>query len=489
MDARQERRVHRLRLRCEAPAQVAQLSHVSDRIGDALRCASLPGAPDRVLLVRRLDLGRLPATDNPMALVLHLQAAVQRAGWSWVCGDTAHAARAPAVWFSHVAHAVGTAWAWRNAGRALDAWYWPHALPGVALRGDLPALRNALRGLIEWQVGVGAAQAWWPEPPASSVESVAHATWQQRDTRPLQAWQGLVDAGAVSVGASAMTVDAAERAAHPPMIVPASDSVAHPQSDAKLPAFSGHPERVGPVARLTPDVSRDLEPPAMNPYRDAKGPEKRLDDQLGLHKGFLFTAASVRQDAQPLPRAVQEACAKELVGAGEDQGTGMPKALADFTRADSRAWLARVPTGMGGLLLLLPALQRLSLCGYPRDAQDFAALSLVALSRLRPDPEDAVHQLIAGLAGGHSLDSRRVLALAVWRTLRVWLRREAGIGPAHLLVRRAGLRWDATHIDLHFALNDADLRIRRAGLDQSPGWLPWLGRVVSVHFDAPGASR
>jgi hypothetical protein len=26
------------------------------------------------------------------------------------------------------------------------------------------------------------------------------------------------------------------------------------------------------------------------------------------------------------------------------------------------------------------------------------------------------------------------------------------------------------------------MRIRRAGLDIDPGWVPWLGRVVSFHY-------
>lgn len=40
----------------------------------------------------------------------------------------------------------------------------------------------------------------------------------------------------------------------------------------------------------------------------------------------------------------------------------------------------------------------------------------------------------------------------------------------------------ASHLDLHFRLNDARLPVRRAGLDINPGWLPWLGRVVTFHY-------
>jgi len=41
---------------------------------------------------------------------------------------------------------------------------------------------------------------------------------------------------------------------------------------------------------------------------------------------------------------------------------------------------------------------------------------------------------------------------------------------------------DSSHLDLHFRLNDARLPIRSAGLDIDPGWMPWLGRVVTFHY-------
>lgn len=75
------------------------------------------------------------------------------------------------------------------------------------------------------------------------------------------------------------------------------------------------------------------------------------------------------------------------------------------------------------------------------------------------------------------------IAAAGWHTaLRRWVRRYAGMG-LHALVRRPG--WIAstpTHIDLFFDHRQVDLRVRRAGLDLDPGWLPWLGRVVQFHY-------
>ena len=38
-------------------------------------------------------------------------------------------------------------------------------------------------------------------------------------------------------------------------------------------------------------------------------------------------------------------------------------------------------------------------------------------------------------------------------------------------------------IDVHLALADVDIDIRRAGLDLDPGWVPWLGSVVRFRYE------
>lgn len=52
-----------------------------------------------------------------------------------------------------------------------------------------------------------------------------------------------------------------------------------------------------------------------------------------------------------------------------------------------------------------------------------------------------------------------------------------------LILRRPGwLVTSNTHVDLYFSPEDADVRIRRAGLDRDPGWVPALGYIVLFHF-------
>jgi hypothetical protein len=254
-------------------------------------------------------------------------------------------------------------------------------------------------------------------------------------------------------------------------------AVAHGVARASLAPASV--DAVYPEPAPTKAVARDARPATSAPHGPLRPQPATPAIKAGLAR--VPVLALRPRPASEVPVAVE---AGDAIAQPD-----LPPALAEFADPHGRAWAAPVPTAVGGLLLLLPALQRMPWLGFPRDAADVAALSHLAIARLRPPADDPVHGLIAHLAGDAALAPRLWLARDVWRTLRIWLRREAGIGPAHLLARRAALRWDATHIDLHFALNDADLRIRRAGLDQSPGWMPALGRVVSVHFDAPGSHR
>lgn len=102
------------------------------------------------------------------------------------------------------------------------------------------------------------------------------------------------------------------------------------------------------------------------------------------------------------------------------------------------------------------------------------------------------HQRPAGL---HELraatDLRRGVPLAnlpspthAWITAaRRWLRRSpAHIGLRDLVTRPALVSVTTTHLDLTFDHSQTELRLRRLGLDFNPGWVPWLGKVVSFHY-------
>lgn len=75
-----------------------------------------------------------------------------------------------------------------------------------------------------------------------------------------------------------------------------------------------------------------------------------------------------------------------------------------------------------------------------------------------------------------------LLRLAWLTAARRWLRRNAHLGLAEVVARPGRITATRTHIDVFFDLAQADIRVRRAGLDIDPGWVAWLGRVVHFHY-------
>jgi hypothetical protein len=48
--------------------------------------------------------------------------------------------------------------------------------------------------------------------------------------------------------------------------------------------------------------------------------------------------------------------------------------------------------------------------------------------------------------------------------------------PGHLIVTR-------THARLTLPIRFVDLELRRGGWDVDPGWIPWIGRVVTFAYE------
>lgn len=65
---------------------------------------------------------------------------------------------------------------------------------------------------------------------------------------------------------------------------------------------------------------------------------------------------------------------------------------------------------------------------------------------------------------------------------RRWCRRFARIGLSELVCRAGRVSQMRTHIDVLFDHRQADVRVRKAGLDLNPGWVAWLGRVVTFYY-------
>ncbi len=77
--------------------------------------------------------------------------------------------------------------------------------------------------------------------------------------------------------------------------------------------------------------------------------------------------------------------------------------------------------------------------------------------------------------------------------VRTWVRavlrwcRLHDVHPEELATRPAVVSATPTHVDLVLSASSVDLSLRRLALDTTPGWVPWLGRIVAVHYVEPEA--
>lgn len=523
-----DRRVRHLRLRAGSQADVGRVLPVLE---DALRCASLPDAGSRLLLVRRLALGRIARDANAQALAQVIEQRVAAVGGQWVEGGTPAAAGAACVCFPGALEAR-VQLALRIARGAPHAeWYWPLAVPELrAAESPGDALQH-----------IACAIAQWPEA-----------------RRALPAWvAALVRAGAGACLSAAIGAPQGESLVRQVGLALLDDS-ARP---AHRPAAPGAGLEAGPddPGRDAPRWLRSLLAAAQphRPLRRVQTPATTPanDGVAGLATGALSGEEAADQIGAPTPHRLAPLAPPDAVlaqaahraapqGAAEiapaqapaspspqDTARDWPRhpPLRDAQRATPRpapqapppghvavspspGSFEANPTACAGLLFLLPVLARLGLAQWLDQAPDTGFAQRVlhqALRRLQAPADDPAWALAAVdatqaqaldapapacwsdplLAGSptlaqalHAASSAEAQA-TVWLTAaRRWLRRAGRIGLASLVRRPGFISLTPTHADLHFRLHDTDLRVRRLGLDLDPGWLPWFGRVVAFHY-------
>jgi hypothetical protein len=568
------RHVRRLRLHAGAEGMARRAVLLME---DAMRTASLPDAGGRIVLVRRLALGRIDPRAPPQTLALALERGMARIRpeLAYAEGDQP---RAGAVWFRDALDAH-TRLALRVAGgKPVDAWYWPLAVPAWRPRSPVhQALRDIARSLAALPEAPSALPQW-----AAALWEAGHAerlveALRVDDVEPLaRAAQVSVSKSPevkrnAGVGAPFEAMDAAGatsrafRRTRPRQIDPRhellralvcaagvatagasargfargrDDEPTHRAGDGGAALAPAH----WPAARPEPvDAAGRLAVARPEPIDGSGRP--------GARRNSAFVSRAGIDDApalHPLPPAV------ERVAASGGRPASANETARDFS---GRAWDGS-PTEAGGLLFLVPVLVRVGFPGWIEAHPEWARFDLArrvfaaTLARLNVAVEDPAWLLAAhhdapaaaprrfvapalwreGLCAGHGplraaddgtahalWDASGHLLLGAWqgacpRTLaparrravntrsdvgadrvqlvtdawlaasRRWLRRFARIGLASLVSRPAAIALTPTHADVHFDLICADLRVRRAGLDLDPGWVPWLGRVVTFGY-------
>ena len=490
---------------------------------DAMSTATLPGADDgRWVLVRRLGLGALPAQAPALADRVRDEV---RTLYSRGChAASAGAEHAPLVWFDDVVQAWALLLDGLLAGRQLDAWFWRLVVPWTPAPPPLgEAIERAFLEIAETDVGVwgGAtllrelAEATRLERVLESVSPVGGARIARRygisstvqltrpssrqraatppdtgeptvllprletrwaplrravvaaviEDRPLPIW-------AVGLAMIVESPQLAGRPTLPPLVATTVDAMVRAES---VEVTEGRPERTEHTERVaTSDRTvHAFEPVAPSPDRSEEPPSLTAEVGASLAStGGRDTGDATAADASP------DVAPREEMGEATGEATArqeMRTPPETWTEVGGLWFLVRVFGTVRGDLQL-PMTESVfgdfprhvlarwaSQVGVPEDDP--------AWQLLQPSDEltDAwAVRLAEVVAAGESwlqtaLPQRDApLASVVWR-------------PARLLVSR-------THLDVWFTLDQADVELRRLGLDLDPGWVPWLGRIVSFHY-------
>jgi len=156
-----------------------------------------------------------------------------------------------------------------------------------------------------------------------------------------------------------------------------------------------------------------------------------------------------------------------------------------LTAQPSPTWIdAPQFTPYAGLIFLIPLLDRLQIATFLENHPESIDLDLpkqivkTMSDRLKIPSIDPTQSLFSTPHTLHPTTSTHS-----WITnLRRWSRRNAQMGLYNLICRPGQLLMSKTHIDVFFHHKQADIRLRRVGLDIDPGWVPWWGQVISFHY-------
>jgi hypothetical protein len=474
------RRIRRLRLQVGDPHQATRTRIALE---DGLASADLDDC-GRLILIRRVKLPRFQREITGPAAARALEITV-RAMWSQaVHGADARASGADIVWFSDRLEMLIEALSRRVQGQTLDAWFWRKAhgdllldvAPRVAaifaavleLGDELPVVRALAR---RWQ-------AWPGMSFERFIRAIAEDSAVPAQTVPQPEPASGLDTGAIERLISLLTPAARQRIATSANLAGEACAVWVVQAEIFAVAAMT-PES---LAATPPEFSRAVvrrvvaESQARAPSMRAQqvesptGPVHSRTEPSAAPSLATRTAADADEEClvAPPPTAIQRP-------PGAD--TGLPPWL-----------LATQESAQAGFFMLLNAWAAIGFDEW-LDAQPLE--NRMALRqhwfedwarRLGLSPNDPQRLTFESVAQP-DLTSDQERELARWRHItRLWLRTRARIGPASLARRHGFISVTETHVDITFALVNSDLRVRRAGLDRNPGWVPWFGRIVAFHY-------
>ena len=492
---------HVARLRLRAPDR-RELPRAQMLVEEVLRLTTLPGEDQgRLYCIRRM---RLPTLDERTA----------PSEWSLQCSRvliaTAHLAarasdpgvsQADAVFFDDV-HAPYRVLVGRLLrGESAREWFWPQAT-GVSV--DLPSGARLEQVLERWHAQpagwAGVARELLPEldPPQARrlLESLASSTV----ARWLAPW---------SSGRYHATPPSATTAR-----LPLRGQTERLVNEVRR-RFDATDARVLFFAALAvldacPSIAQDAEL-----LRVAAGVLGAPAANASSSERLARRALNRRPDSERSPvdeRAMAEETALSTIASRED---ARAESQADeLANVRAKGWRFDDRTDSAGLYFLLHVLRHLGIEDALAAHPDLGLTHFVArvllrvaattgideadpiLRPLREDTGNARGQRVdVPIVTPRTLDALRRLHPApdlserLWAyATRRWCRQVARLGAGDMLKRPGRVHATPTSIDVTLPMSAVDVRIRRAGLDLDPGYLPWFGRVVHFHYHVEGVA-
>ena len=498
-----------------APALPEDAAQMRFALEDALNTTDFSDC-GRLIVVRRLRLRGLPRLAGSTLVAQALEEAWRALAPRAVAHGNPDAPNAEAVYFASRFEARLAWLTARFTGQRTDAWFWRAAVPELAQAGTQgePARLTDKLVLTLVQESAGETMQALRELPEELLLALARELTDATGELLLAASTTSSDAravGRVSVRDSPGATSGGEAQPAWPSVV------TRIRRQATLQAFphwlaavwmsaerGASPSRTQVAALVAEAAARpwghNTTPQAASEVSDEMQGESRASSSARP-----FAAASPPESGSSSFGAAVDTAkprndASAQVHPGNTQtGLTLPSDLPSARRKSPHAehkrlsnglpWLDNaLPTVHGGLMLIVNVLQELRfeswLNALPEpNRQVFAsALPLHILLQLQCARDEPQLAWFDGAAPAPKAVPMQY-ALRAW-TLRMrrFLRRHTGIDLGALVQRPAWVCATATHADVIFPLDQTDLRLRRRGLDRDPGWVPWLGRIVSFHF-------
>jgi len=532
--SRGDRYVRRATLRL--PAGVSE-HRASLLVEEALRLMALPGEDQgRAYFFRRVALRDLPASAPPREWVERAQSTMYALAERAVHGSVAHAAGSDAVFFNSQQEALE--WLLRRIFRAhLSAngtadWFAPMIAP-IAATGDramkavavierlrsLPAgwfaVASALLDTIDAEPAGLTAVASIPErilrvwlgelgPSEGQSRAAARQTlWVSGSRRAmlLRLLAGDREAGEGPAGYGSATLSTASSgkvAIGREGVERRSMRQDSPMYLLWLTALAVVAEHPGELARgsCVVDAREVLEELSVSLDRAS---QRRLRDPG--RRAAVDDAGTSRATREAMEIAASLAAGKRSLE--EHPAATEAELFADLTLSTSAA----------GLYFILNVLRYLGIeAAIEAMPAPFASVFLPRLIKsiarfASVPPDDPALLWVASALGADSSDNRsdelysaaecwprtlptpgegtisRDRLIRIWTlAARRWCWQNARLRLHEIVLRPGRILLTRTDLDVTLSMETVDLRVRRAGLDLDPGWLPWFGRVVRFHY-------